>query len=220
MNKNSNSRTMESRGLPRRLPLSGGLFLAALALTSILTTANRASAHAEFERSEPAEDSVIAESPERIDMWFSQEMARSGGLPRVEVVNQAGDLLAEEPVLDDEDRTHTYIELPPELPDGRYTVMWYNLSDEDGEESQGAFHFYVGQQPQDHVSQTSAPSGGETIAPTTVVSDTGGGDDDGDGAPWWVVAVVAIGGLSLGAAGTFAVAGGRSGNRDEPGANP
>lgn len=164
---------------------------------------SRAGAHAEFERSEPAENEVLAESPERVDMWFGQEMARSSGLPAVIVVNQAGDVVADEPVLDDDDRTHISIELPPELPPRRYTVIWHNLSDEDGEEAQGAFHFYVGQGPE---ATGEATPGGGTAEPTSTATQgvQTSGDSGDDGAPWWLIPVVAVGGVALGAGGGLA----------------
>ena len=90
-----------------------------------------ASAHANYESSTPADGEVVPEGPERVDVFYSQEVARSGGLPILFVANQSGDVIADEAVLDDEDRTHISIELPPALPDGRYTVIWHTLSDED-----------------------------------------------------------------------------------------
>lgn len=183
----------------RRLAAIGtSALLLALALMP-----GHASAHAEYERSEPAENEVVTESPERVDVWFGQEMARSGGLPSVTVVNQAGDVIADEPVLDDDDRTHIFIELPPDLPPRRYTVIWHNVSDEDGEEAQGAFHFYVGQGAEE-TGEATPP--GDIVAPTTVVTPGAQTSDSGDdGAPWWLVPVVAIGGLVLGAGGGLAM---------------
>lgn len=198
-------------------------------LTAIVTLAllaglalvpGRASAHAGFERSEPAENAVLAESPERVDIWFGQEMARNSGLPIVIVVNQAGDVIADEPVLDDDDRTHISIELPPELPPRRYTVIWHNLSDEDGEEAQGAFHFYVGQGPEETGEATPA---GQTPAATASASPIPQPSDDSgdDGAPWWIVPIAAVVGIIVGAGGGFAMAGRRPGGRNgRPGGGP
>jgi len=177
------------------IAITEALLLAALTLGG----GQRAFAHADYESSTPADGEVVAESPERVDVYFGQEMARSGGLPALTVVNQAGDVLAEEPVLDDEDRTHMYIELPPSLGNGRYTVIWHTLSDEDAEEAQGAFHFYVGEGP----GQTTAPvtdgeSGSPATAPPTVI-DNGSNGDSGNDIPLWAL----IGGVAVSlAAGT------------------
>lgn len=177
---------------------------AALLIVVLAGTPDGAYAHAGYERSEPAENAVLAESPARVDMYFSQEMSRSEGLPTVTVVNEAGDVIADAPVLDDDDRTHMYVELPPELPPKRYTVIWHSLSDEDGEEAQGAFHFYVGSGPEE---TEPGASGVPSAAPTATVATNGNendGDGDGDGAPWWLVAVVGIVGVAAGGGGVLA----------------
>jgi hypothetical protein len=124
-------------------------------------------------------------------------MARSGGLPTLTVVNDGGDVLNESTTLDDEDRTHVFAELPPELPEGRYTVIWHTVSDEDGEEAQGAFHFYVGAGP----GETSAPASGTATQEATAspAPTNGGGDDDG-GIPAWTLIVGVAGGLVAGGA--------------------
>lgn len=114
-----------------------------VALSAIVPATGSAQAHARYERSVPVDGAVVTESPARVDVWFSQEMARREGLPTMVVVNESGDTIADQAVLDDDDRTHMYIEMPPELPDGRYTVIWHNLSDVDGDEAQGAFHFVI-----------------------------------------------------------------------------
>jgi hypothetical protein len=120
-------------------------------------------------------------------------MARSGGLPTLIVVNEAGDTIADAPVLDDADRTHLSIELPPSLGNGRYTVIWHTISDEDGEEAQGAFHFYVGEGPGE--TPTAGPDATPATAAPTVITN-GGGDSGGDGIPLWAL----IGGVAVGLA--------------------
>jgi methionine-rich copper-binding protein CopC len=172
----------------------------AAGIAVILLPAAGAAAHADLESSMPADGEVLAESPAAVDAYFSQEMARSEGLPTLVVVNEAGDVLSEESVLDDADRTHISAALPPALPEGRYTVIWHTLSDEDGEEAQGAFHFYVGAGP----GETPPPADSdETVAPTGTLppAEVDGGDDGGV-SPWLVVIGVA-GGLVAGAAGGF-----------------
>ena len=101
-------------------------------------------------------------------MWFSQELRRSGGLPTLDVVNAAGDIVSEPAVLDDDDRAHVSAALPPSLPNGRYTVIWHTLSDEDGDEARGAFHFYVGEGPvrASEIAPAPAPTATPAPAPT------------------------------------------------------
>ncbi len=178
---------------------------AALALAALFTAS--VEAHGSHQRSEPADGAVLAESPPSVDVWFSQELRRSGGLPTLDVVNAAGDVVSEPAVLDDDDRAHVSASLPPSLPNGRYTVIWHTLSDEDGEEARGAFHFYVGEGPDtaSEIALTPTP----TAPPTPTPPPPPAPDDDG-GWPAWLIALVAavIGGV-VGAAATSALRRGR-----------
>jgi methionine-rich copper-binding protein CopC len=155
--------------------------------------------HAGYESSTPSDGEVVAESPAVVDVFFTQEIARSGGLPTMIVVNDAGDVIADQPVLDDEDRAHISIELPPALPDRRYTVIWHTLSDDDGEEARGAFHFYIGSGPSPTTTdgETPAPDGESTPSPAASQPATEDDDDDGGGEPWLVFVGIA-GGLVVG----------------------
>lgn len=204
----------------RELRAPTGLLALALAISVALAglalPAGSAQAHANYERSEPAEGAVVAEPPERVDVWFTQEMRRSGGLPTMVVVNQSGDIVSFETVLDDEDRTHMYVELPPALPPGRYTVIWHTLSDEDGEEAQGAFHFFIGEgpgetpsppdqetpaatpEPVEETPGPSPPDAGPTPTPATPPAPEEVPEDDGGGLPVWALIAGVVGGLVVG----------------------
>lgn len=182
---------------------TAAVLFAAVAAAGLLTGPRNASAHADLESSTPGDGEVVAEAPARVDAYFSQEMARSGGLPTMVVVNEAGDVLSEEAVLDDADRTHLSVELPPALPDGRYTVIWHTLSDEDGEEAQGAFHFYVGEGPSE--TEPAAPAtGGATASPAPAVPGESAGDD-GNGVSTAVLIAAVAAAAVLGCAGGFAL---------------
>jgi methionine-rich copper-binding protein CopC len=175
------------------LAVAGGLLLGA----------TNASAHAGYDHSTPADGEVLAESPERVDVYFGQEMARTGGLPTLIVVNESGDTLSEPGTLDDDDRTHMSAELPPALPEGRYTVLWHTISDQDGEEAQGAFHFFIGEAPAQPTPTESGaatpesvqPSPAETAAPTPPPSEDGGSGGD---VPVWALIAGLIGGGIVG----------------------
>lgn len=155
--------------------------------------ARGAMAHAGYESSTPGDGEVVAEAPEVIDIYFGQEMARSGGLPTAVVMNDAGDQVDLGATLDDEDRTHISVEMPPAMPEGRYTVIWHTLSDEDGEEAQGAFHYYVGAGPTP-IPTGDAPDETATPPPSTEPAS----DDDDDGVSIWLVVMGVIVGLVLG----------------------
>lgn len=162
-------------------------------------------AHGAYESSVPAENEVIAESPEVVDVYFSQELRRSGDLPDLFIVNESGDTVSTESLLDDEDRTHVAITLPPALPNGRYTVIWHTLSDQDGEEASGAFHFYVGAGPSggEPPEPTASPVPGDATPTPLPTEPPSAGDDDSDGVSLWglivgiLVAAVVAGGAGL-----------------------
>ena len=176
-----------------RLPTvnAAAVIVTALLLAALFTGGGqRAFAHAGYQDSTPADGETVTESPERVDVFFGQEIARLGGLPTMIVVNVFGDIIADEPVLDDTDRKHVYVDLPAALGTGRYTVIWHTLSDEDGEEAQGAFHFFLGEVPGETTSDTTTPAAATVSPPPTVVDggDGGGGSD----VPLWAL----IGGVT------------------------
>jgi methionine-rich copper-binding protein CopC len=140
----------------------------------VAVSTESARGHASYDRSVPGDGEIVAESPARVDVYFTQEIRRTSELPTLIVVNQSGNQVQTQTVLNDADRTHMYAELAPALPDGRYTVIWHTFSDDDGEEAQGAFHFYVGSGPEDGTA-TPAPTAAETPAasPTLDPSPTG-----------------------------------------------
>ena len=182
------------------------LALAALFVASV-------EAHGRHQGSEPADGAVLAESPPSVDVWFSQELRRADGLPTLDVVNAAGDVVSEPAVLDDDDRAHVSAALPPSLPNGRYTVIWHTLSDEDGEEARGAFHFYVGEGPDtaSEIALTPTPTAPPPATPSPAATPPPPpSSDDDSGWPAWLIAIVAavIGGV-VGAAATLALRRGR-----------
>ena len=182
-----------------------GAFAAALALVAALTwvsSADSALAHASYESSIPADGEVVAEPPVLVEVFFSQEVARGGGLPTMIVVNESGDQVDLGATLDDADRTRMFVDLPPELPEGRYTVIWHTLSDEDGEEAQGAFHFYIGTgpgetpHPDDH---TVTPEATPEPAPTDAPDETDDDGSDGVTPVIFVIGLIAAAGIAGGA---------------------
>jgi methionine-rich copper-binding protein CopC len=110
-------------------------------------------AHAAYLRSIPSVDAVIAASPARVEIWFKQELYRRKGENVILVAGPDGQEVSRgETIIDDDDRTHAWVELRPELPPGTYSVNWKNLSLEDGHPAEGTFAFTV--DPQAHVTST------------------------------------------------------------------
>ena len=109
-------------------------------------------------------------------------------------------------MLDDNDRTHMSVALDSGLEDGRYTVIWHNVSADDGDEATGVFFFYVGTGPSPSASSstatTTATSGAATptVKPTTPAES----DDSGDIPTWGLIAGI-VAGLVVGAGGGIAI---------------
>jgi methionine-rich copper-binding protein CopC len=139
-----NSRKLTASWAALILPLAAAL--AVLLLMPVV----RVSAHADYDHSTPADGEVVTTAPAKIDVFFKENITRANGLPLLIVLNDTGDpvdtgtFAAPSGKLDDTDRTHMSDTLQPNLPDGRYTVIWHTVSADDGAEAQGAFHFYVG----------------------------------------------------------------------------
>jgi methionine-rich copper-binding protein CopC len=177
-------------------PASLALAVAAALALLMAISATRVSAHAAYDHSTPADGEVVAESPAQIQVFFKQEVTRSGGLPTLEVVNDSGDLVSSNAVLNDDDRTEMTADLNPGLPDGRYAILWHTVSAEDGEEAKGAVFFHVGEGP----SVTTPGTGGSATATPALTASPAptAEDDDGGDIPVWALIAGVAGGLVLG----------------------
>ncbi len=121
------------------------LVLAALAQAIVLALAaapRAVFAHAELARAEPAVDAIVAASPTRVTLWFTEEPELR--YSEIQLVDRAGrrldrgDLRAEP-----SDRLALSVGVP-ELGPGSYGVIWRALSAVDGHITRGSFTFTVG----------------------------------------------------------------------------
>lgn len=120
-------------GAPLAIPLAVALFL---------LTVKSAEAHARFLRSEPGQSAIISAEPQRVDMWFTQDLFRRQGENWIMVLGPRGDeVQSGETQIDDDDRHHMWVELISPLEPGEYSVQWRNLSAEDGDNDEGDFVF-------------------------------------------------------------------------------
>ena len=188
------------------------VILAALAAAMTLLAPTAAFAHARLDRSEPASGVTITTSPERIDLWFSQELRRTTELPTLIVVNASGDVVSNDAVLDDEDRLHLSATLPPALPRGQYTVIYHILSDADDHEGWGAYTYTVGDAgggmptatpPTTPVMPTATPPAAPTPTPAPTATPT---PPSGEGGSGGSIAIGIVIGLAIGVAVTGGVA--------------
>lgn len=156
-----------SRPSPRKQILAFGLVLILLAGVFGGIPVQLVHAHAEYERSVPMADSVIAEAPRQIEVWFTQELFRRKEANILEVFDSAGTQVDQQDTrIDDDDRTHVIVSLPEGLPAGLYTVRWRNLSAEDGHEGSGEFSFTVNPAAGEASPDPVQPAATEPAAPT------------------------------------------------------
>jgi len=124
-------------------------------------------AHADYESSVPARDEVVAESPERVEVFFTQDVIKREGLYYVRVFDESSvQVSAGDGLVNDDNRRNMSAELPDPLEPGRYIVEWMTTSDEDGDDATGAFCFYVAVGPTAEQAAECAAFGEDEDAPT------------------------------------------------------
>ena len=180
----------------RRLTTRLIAIVAALALAGAVTAV--AYAHAEPERSSPAADARVPSAPDRVDVWFTQELFRREGANSLVVEGPDGERVDDgESVIDTTDREHLSVGLQPDLPDGAYAVHWTTLSAIDGDAAEGSFTFTV--DPSAPAPTATTPPA-EKVSTATAASPSDDADetssvlvDAGSSFPWWaLIAAAAI----------------------------
>ncbi len=146
---------------------SGALFIFLLAMLAAFAPGNT-SAHATFDRSDPQPNSVLAESPPEIRIWFTEPLEEDEN--SVRLFDQAGNEIPNITVEPGDGAKSMLVRLPDRLDTGTYSVVWKNLSSADGHPMQGYFTFTIG---------TAAD-----VAPMVVPI-----LDDAGGAPLWLQAI-------------------------------
>ena len=134
----------------------------------VALTPGAASAHAAFDRSDPQPNSVLAESPAEIRIWFTEPL--EDGYNEVRLFDETGHEIPNLTVERGEGEKSLVVPLPEPLANGTYSVVWKNLSSADGHPAQGYFTFTVGTQA-------------DVATVTMPVS------DESTGAPLWLQAV-------------------------------
>lgn len=118
----------------------GGLAIL-LGSVSGVVAASAANLHLALEKSLPAEDAVLAEAPEEIRLFFSQEPQTAGTSLRLMAADSTrvatGDLKASA-----DDPSVFAAPVTGAMPDGLYTVVWRAMA-MDGHVVRGEFSFTV-----------------------------------------------------------------------------
>ena len=126
--------------------------IAAFALSAVtavaLFAAMPAFAHARYKNSTPSTGEVLAASPARVEITFTQQIQKISGTYGIEVAHdRSASVTAGAATIDEADRSKLSAALQPNLQPGRYVVNWKNVSDGDGDPAEGAFSFYIGKEP-------------------------------------------------------------------------
>lgn len=118
------------------------LSLALLLALTLGLAAGPALAHALLVRSSPEANAELPQSPQQVDLYFSE--ALEPAFSSASVLNTEGQRVDnQDSAVDATDPTHMSLTLK-RLPDGVYTVSWKAISTSDGHLTNGTFSFAVG----------------------------------------------------------------------------
>ncbi len=100
-------------------------------------------AHANVIRSDPEQNSVLAQAPAAVTIWFTEPLEPR--LSQIQVLDSQGQQVDRgDSSVNRQDATVLSVSLPP-LPNGTYVVAWTNVSSVDGHKVRGSFLFSIGQ---------------------------------------------------------------------------
>jgi len=139
---------------PRALVRPRTALLILLALRIFALDPTTASAHAAYDRSNPAANSIVPMAPARVEIWFTERLETSG--TSAQLYNSSGQPVAGTASRLGDEPKQLILDLPGGLANGTYTVAWETLSADDGHPAQGYFAFTIGTEAD--VQQTVAPS--------------------------------------------------------------
>jgi len=119
--------------------------IVAIALVGVALGGNSSSAqaHAQYIRSTPAENEVLAQAPNHVFIWFSETLELQ--FSEVQVLDPTGGRADLDDLHHHGDLANPGLTLRPNLTPGTYTVAWRVLSSVDGHRTAGTFAFSVGQ---------------------------------------------------------------------------
>ena len=124
-----------------RTIIGGGLLALLLAAAALALAPGQARAHGVHVASEPAPNAVLAGSPDKIEITFSEPIEPA--VTTIQLFDQQGEevLLGEFEFFDDPQSMA--VPVPGDLDSAIYTVIWRNLSTVDGHTWAGSFPFTI-----------------------------------------------------------------------------
>ena len=130
-------------GLPSKRWLWSIVGLAAAIFFLLAWPQGDVAAHANLSRAEPAPNSELPGSPERIVLWFSEGIEPD--LADIRVLNARGEGVDNDDVSTQGNPVESVFVSLPTLENGTYTVSWANVSTVDGHRVRGSFLYSVGE---------------------------------------------------------------------------
>ncbi|HEY8324277.1 MAG TPA: copper resistance CopC family protein [Ktedonobacterales bacterium] len=207
MSKRSSLRSFWSALTGRLAGLALGVvalaLLAGLAAAPALAAPRTAShaLHARYLSSTPAANAVVKAAPSEVTVHFAEPV--NPATSAITIYDAKGQVVSQPAQVDPNDLTTMRT---PMTGDGSevYLVVWHTVSATDGDPDVGAFNFFVN------------TSGASELAPASTTV-THASQPAQSGAPIWLVIVLALAGLVVGAAGGVAWSRSRAGA--QPGQN-
>ncbi|TMG07298.1 MAG: hypothetical protein E6I02_06125 [Chloroflexi bacterium] len=151
--------------------LVGFIFAIAVVGVAFGARSSSAYAHAQYIRSTPEQNSVVAQAPFEVLVWFTEAVELQ--FSEMQVLDSKGTRVDNNDFHHHGDASNPGITIQPNLPEGTYTVAWRVLSAVDGHRTAGTFAFSVGQ-----AGPPAAPG-----SPTLTI------DSGGSSPPGWLAAV-------------------------------
>ena len=101
-----------------------------------------ASAHAFVEKSDPAANSILATAPTQMTIWFTERLEPKS--TSATLSDHLGNTIPGTSFRIGDDPKVLIVTLPPGLANGTYSVVWKNISEDDGHPAKGYIPFTIG----------------------------------------------------------------------------
>lgn len=136
------------------------LFGVLLAVFLVLFTIPNVEAHAALESSTPATGEVVAEAPSQITVRFTEPLERS--YSQLQLFDNQGNEVPGTSLRPGDDEYTMVLDMPPDVSNGTYSVLWRTLSAADGHTAQNYFAFTIGSDAD--VAPVTIPSSGQDLS--------------------------------------------------------
>lgn len=147
-----------------RRAIARPLWVAVLLTVFLYSLSTSVLAHADYDDAVPAAGEVVAQAPQQVQVWFTQELFRREGQNALEVYGPDDQRVdQDDAAIDDDNRKLMTVSLQSDLPNGVYTVRWRTLSADDGDDAEGDFQFTI---QADEPEAEATPTSTSTPAPT------------------------------------------------------